>query len=133
MPPKAVAMTADDIPDMYRIRDSALLPFQSPVSCLLFRPPFSTLIQQRETERLTEGSDTLFFKVVGEGVTIAAMRARMVPQRSDNEANVKPPRLQDHAVRASAWDACRKQLSEAKRESFPNVAHICMYSLRDRM
>jgi hypothetical protein len=126
MPPNAVAMTADDIPDMYRIRDSALLPSQAPVSCLLFRPPFSPLIEQRETEHLKEGNNTLFFKVVREGIVIAAMRARMVPQKSDNAANVKPPRHEDHAVGAYARDACRRRLSKAKEESFPNVAHICM-------
>ena len=126
---QAVSMTAEDIPEMFRIRDCALLPSQAPISCLIFRPPFSPLIWQRETERLEQNDGThLLFKAVDDDVMIACMRARLVPPQSEIETTAAitiPAWREGNPIGIKAWEACWTQLAEAKKPSFGNAPHIC--------
>jgi hypothetical protein len=124
MPLHAVPMVSGDIQDMYRIRDSALLPTQAPVSCLLFRPPLS-IMHQREIELLKAASNTIYLKALGDDGMIAAMRARMVPQRSEQAVIAVPAQQEYQTVGAYTWEACYRQMTEAKKESFANLPHIC--------
>ena len=123
-------MTADDIPEMFRIRAPALLPSQAPISCLLFRPLLSPQMRQREAERLESGSGVYFFKAVDDGNgMISCLRARNVPKQTEAPPSGAPPPPANCPIGAAAWQQCFMQLTKAKDSSFDNVQHIC--TLRD--
>jgi hypothetical protein len=121
---QAVPMTAEDIPLLFRIRDAALLPSQAPISDILFRPPFSPVMHERETERLNNGT-TVFYKVVDGTDMIACMRASVVPERPPRDmASMIPPYPTDFPIGITAWESCWRQLAEGKKQSFGNGEHI---------
>jgi hypothetical protein len=127
---QVVSMIAADIPEMFRIRDSALLPSQAPISCLIFRPPFSPRIWQRETERLEQNDGTYFlYKAVDDQGILACMRARWVPPQAEDAAKAAvtiPAWRESDPIGKTVWDAVCTQLAEAKKRSFDNVSHYCM-------
>lgn len=122
-------MLREDIPRMYEIRDAALLPSEAPISCLLFKGPFTANVHQREIERLEKDSSTVFLKAEGgPGETIAILRARKAPKQPDaNISEIKIPPWRDvYPVGPQAWDGCMRGIAELKAKVFDNVPHICM-------
>jgi hypothetical protein len=82
-------------------------------------------MQKRETERLEANINTFFFKVTNNEGMIACMRARMVPESTEDAVVMVPPKPGGCAIGAHAWETCCRQMAEKKQNCFGNRKHIC--------
>jgi hypothetical protein len=130
MSPHVALMEPSDISTMFRIRDDALLPDQAPITCLLFQPPYTPLLQERESERMTgtPGPETLFLKAIDDnGTMMACMRARVMPTLPAAAGTRIPGWREGSVVTEEVWNQCLGSIMQAKSEIFSTKEHICKY------
>jgi len=127
MPPKALPITASDIPASFEIRDRALIPSQAPLSYLLFNRPATPQFIARQIELVGTNPNVFLFKAVEGDTMIAWIRARRIPQiRNTSELEVQLPEWQEGCGMGKlAWERCWSLRAEARKECFANVDHIC--------